>query len=86
MGHRSGWAVYGHGRVNPVQLPYAERVASGQKNAPLSHHGTKYRGYAELDRKDIKTKHGYGGNEARERKGEREGRKSSGVRKRALNS
>ncbi len=58
----------GHGRVDPVQLPYAEHVASGRKNAPLSHQGTNYRGaMLSSTERTSKTKHGDGGNEARER-------------------
>lgn len=49
------WAMCGHGRVDPVQLNCAQCVASGRKNALLSHQDVNYRETsAELDRKDVK--------------------------------
>lgn len=38
-----GWAMCGHGRVDPVQLNCAQCVASGRKNALLSHQDVNYR-------------------------------------------
>lgn len=51
----------GHRRVDPVQLPYAECVASGRKNAPLSHQGANYRGpLLSSTGRTSKTEHGDG--------------------------